>query len=200
MNLISHLPSLWCHRLSSHCPNLVHTDRGRLWISPTMESHGSDKEKDSVVGWHHTHFVKREPGRILPRVGEGLVLRRCLYPTKWAPTHWFPSVSHSHGANLKPMPRPTMASLSLPGQRAHSWTKRCSHRSFFCLQSLHWKPSWMWPKLNSESSWGFGGGIFHFSLQFIGKLILMHSNYIMKCNVEIFHEGYLNRVWKPDER
>lgn len=131
MNLISHLPSLWCHRLSSHCPNLVHTDRGQLWISPTMESHGSDKEKDSVVGWHHTHFVKREPWRILPRVGEGLVLRRCLYPTKSAPTHWFPSVSHSHGANLKPMPRPTVASLSLPGQRAHSWTKRCSHRSLF---------------------------------------------------------------------
>lgn len=58
-------------------------------------SHGLDKEKDSVVGWHHTRFVEREPWRILPRVGEGPFLGSCLCPTKSAPTPWFPSVSHS---------------------------------------------------------------------------------------------------------
>lgn len=137
-------------------------------------------------------------------------LLKAVWPRSWCfeviftlqSQHWFIGFSVHSLSELKalnPLQGPTDNITSLSGQGAHSWIQHCGHRSQFCLQTLHWKPLWMWPKLNSAHKL-LGVAYSIFSLQFIGKLIVMHSHYIMKCNVEIFHEGYLNRVWKPDEQ
>lgn len=190
VNLISHLPSQMALGELTLPKTYPYGQEPGLdflqWLS-----HALGREEGSVVGWQHNMHCWKLCGQ---EVG---VLKLSLQSQHWLIGFSVHSLSELKALN--PLQRPPDNITSLPGQGAHSWVQHCGHRSQFCLQTLHWKPLWVWPKLNSVHKL-LGVAYSIFSLQFIGKLILIHSHYIMKCNVEIFHEGYLNRVWKPDEQ
>ena len=96
-------------------------------------SHALDREEDPVVGWHHNTLCQKLAGQGVT-VGKGLFSRSCLYPTKSALTHWFPSVLHSLSKPkaLNAVHRPTDSIAFPPWAKSSLLNKKCcSHRSHF---------------------------------------------------------------------
>lgn len=124
--------------------------------------------------------------------GKGIFFKKLS--TKPSQTHWYPSVLHL-GSKLKPLNPENRPTALSPWAESSLLDKALYLQgSLFTCKFYIGNPHVCGPSQTERVHKFLGVAYSIFSLQFIGKLILMHSNYIMKCNVKIFHESYLNRV------